>query len=96
LFFHQLFKPDLEAFLFSYSNKLLEQHLDVSKTRKLFPSEENLLCFRLRSPPEGGTMPAQPSKGFLNIQLLFLAALFISDKKEDASPRCFNYLLKNI
>jgi len=76
----------------------LEQHLDVSKTRKLFPNlGKSAQVLRLRSPPEGAAVPAQPSKGFLNIQLLFLAALlFFPSTKEDTSPRCFNYLLKNI
>jgi len=53
------------------------------------PARKSMLCFRLRSPPEGGTVPAQPSKGFLNIYPLFLQLYFCFEHKKGNSETFF-------
>jgi len=55
---------------FSMMNKKLGIRLGVSKTRRLCPSEAKPARFQasLSSPFGRGTMPAQPSNGFISTQ----------------------------
>ncbi|MBM3706749.1 MAG: hypothetical protein FJW69_00180 [Actinobacteria bacterium] len=81
--FEQIIKTTTAGILFLIINKLFEQHLGVSKTCNLFPSGEicSVSGFALLLKEE--PCPLKPSKGFLNIQLLFLAALFFSNTKKE-------------
>jgi len=46
-------------------NNLLSQRMDYFKNTQTLPQlSQSLLCFRLRSPSEGGTMPASAFKRF--------------------------------
>jgi len=60
-----------------FVNKFLKQRLDVSKTRKFFPGEEKLLCFRLRSPPAEEPCPLSLQKVFSTPSVISANLFFI-------------------